>query len=70
MQQQLSFETQLRRRALHSLNHNTAMIGRFTDVMQLTQWACGYRAASPEGLQQLALHFGIPSPSIVKEKAA
>jgi hypothetical protein len=70
MQQQLSFETRLRLRALHALNHNTAMIGRFTDVMQLTQWACGYRAASPEGLQQMALHFGILSPPIAKEKAA
>ena len=66
---QQSFEKTVRDRALHSLNHETAVIGRFTDVMQLTQWACGYHAASSEGLRQMALHFGIPSSPIAKEKA-
>jgi hypothetical protein len=64
---QQSFEKTVRDRALHALNHNTAMIGRFNTVADLQQWACGYRCAAPEGLQQMALHFGIP---IVKEKAA
>jgi hypothetical protein len=59
-----SFEEQVRRRALHSLNRETALVADMNgDVGDLTQYACGYRSATPEQISALARWFQIPAPA-------
>lgn len=57
-----SFEEQVRRRTLFTLNYATAMCGGFNTVADLQQYACGYRAASPDQIWSLARRFQIPVP--------
>jgi hypothetical protein len=68
-----SFEETVRTRTLQSLNYNVAMCGGFNTVADLQQYACGWRAASPDQVESLARRFQIPAPpgyGTVTEKAA
>jgi hypothetical protein len=58
-----SFEEQVRRRTLHSLSRETALIADMNgDVGNLQQYACGYRSATPAQIWALARLFQISPP--------
>jgi hypothetical protein len=58
-----SFEEQVRRRTRHSINRETALVADMNgDVGDLTQYACGYRSATPEQISALARLFQISPP--------
>ena len=56
------FEQQVRNRALHSLNYETAMCGGFITVADLQQFAAGWSHPAPEQVESLARRFHIPVP--------
>jgi hypothetical protein len=60
-----SFEAQVRRRTLHSINRETALVADMNgDVGRLQQWACGFGpAATPAQVWALARLFQITPPA-------